>query len=66
MPFLPPWKVPPLDKWFISKIKHRYESGVLYLCVHMFREGQTISAEGPDDENVWKDIQDQAYRLGTE
>lgn len=58
-----PWNEPALREWAICGMNHYHQQGVRRLFVSMTRQNVCITAEGPFEEDVFRDLTIQAAAL---
>ncbi len=66
--FKMPWAQPPLDKWDIEEISHFPVDGEKHISVQMsilHKDGSHnhILEEGPDDNDIWRKLYEQAMEF---
>lgn len=55
-----PWQHPDLIQWSIVGMNHYHQSGERMLFVAMTHDSTCITAEGPDDKQIWIKLADAA------
>ncbi len=58
-----PWRLAPLRDWWIVGMNHYRQAGRRCLYVAMTRDGRCISAEGDNEEEVFRSLANQAMRV---
>jgi hypothetical protein len=58
-----PWQVPELVDWRIVGMNHYHTGSKAFLYVSMTRENLCITAEGPDNQELWDSLVQQATAI---
>ncbi len=61
--YTPPWRQPPLDEWDITFMRHVKQDGKRALTVTVEKEGKYVTVTGPDNNDLWVKVWDEARRV---